>query len=413
MSIMSRTRFFSSPFAAVFLGFVFVVLGPLANAQRNPIDIGDVTVQSGERGVIPVVISSDSAELRQIAERAFGAHGGYKVQRERAGAAFVFTFRAGNNGVTVDISSGNPLRSQFSQTVSGTSQRNALFRAADLAVLKTTGQPGFFAGRVAFVGERTGAKEVYVADLFMGEVMQVTNDRSQSVGPRWAPDGQSLLYTGYFQSGFPDIFKIDLVSRQRQPFVSMRGTNTGARYSPDGRRIAMVLSGEGTPEVYVSNSAGRQIRRMTRTKSVQSSPTWSPDGSRLAFTSDRDGRPQIFMMSASGGEMRRVPTNISRYCAEPDWNPRFGNLIAFTAAMDRGFQVAVYDFETRQSRFVTQGRGDAVEPVWLSDGRHLIFTARTSSSSDLVLLDTQTGRTTTLGNRNLGQTSQADFWIQR
>src|SRR5690606_8569897 len=124
-------------------------------------------------------------------------------------------------------------------------------------------------------------------------------------------------------------------------------------------------------------------------------------------------RPQIFMMNASGGEMRRIPTNISRYCAEPDWNPRFGNLIAFTAAMDRGFQVAVYDFETRQRRCVTQGRGDAVEPVWLNDERHLIFTARTSDSSNLVLLDTQTGRTTTLGNRNLGETSQADFWIRQ
>lgn len=410
---MITTRLFSSKQTLLLAAAFLALLAPQVFGQRGSIDIGEVTVEGGERGVIPVLISSNAPELKQLAERAFGAHGGYRPMKERSGAAFVFTFRTVGSGVALDISSGNPLQSQFSQTVTGSSQRNALLKAADLAVQKTSGKPGFFAGRIAFVGERTGHKEIYVGDVLMGEVMQVTNDESESVSPRWAPDGQRVLYTGYFQTGFPDIFEIDLVSKKRRAFVSLKGTNTGARFSPDGRRIAMVLSGEGTPEVYVSNNAGRQIRRLTRTKSVQSSPTWSPDGQRLAFTSDRDGRPQIFWMRASGGEMRRIPTDISRYCAEPDWNPRDSNLLAFTAAMSGGFQVAVYDFSTRKSRFVTQGRGDSVAPVWLGDGRHLIYTARTSSSSDLMLMDTLTGRTTKLGNKNLGETSQADFWMPR
>lgn len=406
-SSVSRRSLF--PLLTVFLALLTTTL----QGQRGEITLPDVVVR-GDRAGIPVLIASDSAEMRQMAETAFSAHGGYRLVRERTGAAFTFTFRAaGGNQVALDISSGNPPRSQFQQSVSGTSPRNALFRAADLAVSKTSGQPGFFGGRLTFVGEQTGAKEIYVSDLFMGEVMRLTNDRSQSVGPRWAPDGQRVLYTGYFQTGFPDIFEIDLINRQRRPFMSKRGTNTGARFSPDGHRIAMILSGEGTPEVYVSNSAGRQIRRLTRTKSVQSSPTWAPDGSQLAFTSDRDGRPQIFVTSISGGSMRRIPTNISGYCAEPDWNPRHPNLIAFTAATAGRFQLALYDFNTRQSRFLTQGGSDAIEPVWTNDGRHLVYTARTANSSNLMLLDTQTGRSTRLGSRNGGRTSQADFWIRR
>jgi TolB protein len=409
----SRPFFLSRACFISFCSALVVLFSPMLSAQGREIDIGEVTVQGGDRRVIPVMIASDSAEMRQAAEVAFNVHGGYRVVRDRAAAAFTFTFRAaGGNNVALDISSGNPPRSQLQQTVSGTSQRNALLRAADLAVARTSGQPGFFAGRLAFVGERNGAKDIFVSDLFMGEVMQLTNDRSQSVGPRWAPDGQKILYTSYFQSGFPDIFQIDLISRQRRPFMTVRGTNTGARFSPDGHRIAMVLSGEGTPEIYVSNSAGRQVRRLTRTNSVQSSPTWSPDGTQLAFTSDRDGKPQIFVMAASGGTMRRLPTNISGYCAEPDWNPRQANLIAFTAAVSGRFAVAVYDFNTRQSRFVTQGSGDAIEPVWMNDGRHLVFTARTSTTSTLMLLDTETGRSTALGNRNIGRISQADFWLQ-
>jgi TolB protein len=402
-------RTFSS---ALLLLCLFLV--PSLVGQRGDIHIGDVTVPAGDRDVIPIFIASDSAEMRQQAEQAFSVHGGYRLVRDRSAAAFTFTFRpAGTNQVAIDISSGNPPRSQLQQTVTGTSPRNALFRAADVAVSRTSGQPGFFAGRLTFVGDRSGNKEIYVSDLFMTEFMQITQDRSQSVGPRWAPDGQRILYTTYFQSGFPDIFQIDLISRQRRPFINMRGTNTGARFSPDGNRVAMILSGEGTPEVYVSNAAGRQIRRLTRTTSVQASPTWSPDGTQLAFTSDRDGRPQIFVMSASGGNMRRIPTNISGHCVEPDWNPRDPNLLAFTAAVSGRFAVAIYDFNTRQSRFVTQGSGDAIEPVWTNDGRHLIYTARTATSSQLMLLDTRTGRSSPLGSRNQGRTSQADFWIQR
>lgn len=407
-AMTSSSSFFRRFFIGL-LGFLLTVMPHLMVAQSGR-DIGDITVKS-ERGVVPVMIASDSAEMKQLAERAFDAHGGYRVVRDRSSASYVFTFRpADGNSVALEIASGN---SPFRETVKGTSPRNALLRAADLAVSKTSLQPGFFAGRLAFVGDRTGRKEIYVSDLFMGEAVQVTKDRSESVGPRWAPDGQRILYTGYFQSGFPDIFQIDLVGRQRRPFITMRGTNTGARFSPDGNRIAMILSGEGTPEVYISNRAGRQIRRVTRTNSVQSSPTWSPDGRQLAFTSDRDGRPQIFMVPVSGGTMRRIPTNISRYCAEPDWNPRHANLLAFTAATSGRFAVAIYDFNTRQSKFVTNGSGDAVEPCWVDDGRHLVYTARTASSSTLMLLDTQTGKATPLGGRSMGRTSQADFWIQR
>ena len=410
---MLSIRSFSCPGLFSLLAAALFLLPP-APAVAQVIDIGPIVVPGGERGVVPVQIVSDQPDLRQAAEQAFAVHGGFRVVRDRSAASFVFTFRAaGGTRVGLDISSGNPLRSQFQETVTGTSLLNGLYRAADLAVAKTSGQPGFFAGQLAFVGQRTGAKEVYSSDLFLNEVVQLTRDGSDSIGPRWSPDGQKILYTSYYRSGFPDIFAIDVANRRRDPFVSVRGTNTGARFSPDGNRVAMVLSGEGSPELYVSNGNGQQIRRLTRTNAVQSSPAWSPDGSRIVFTSDRDGRPQLFTISASGAGMSRLPTNISGYCAEPDWNPRFANLIAFTAAVDRRFAVAVYDFSKRESRFLTQGSADAVEPRWTNDGRHLIYTARTSSSSTLMILDTQTGRSSPLSQRNLGKTAQADFWMAR
>jgi TolB protein len=245
-----------------------------------------------------------------------------------------------------------------SQVVTGTSPRNALLRAADVAVEKTNGLGlrGFFASRLAFVGSRGRTEEILVGDLFFGEVRQLTQDHAQMLSPRWSPDGSRLVYTSFYKSGFPDIFQIDLNTYQRTTLVSLKGTNSGARFSPNGQQVAMVLSGEGNPEIYVGNAQGRLLRRLTRTDAVEASPCFSPDGSRLVFTSDAVGGPQLYTMPVAGGTMTRLPTAISGYCAEPDWSRGNPNRIAFTMKIGRGYQIAVYDLATHQSQQVSRKR---------------------------------------------------------
>jgi TolB protein len=116
------------------------------------------------------------------------------------------------------------------------------------------------------------------------------------------------------------------------------------------------------------------------------------------------------MMSVAGGSMMRLPTNISNYCAEPDWSTAKPNMIAFTAAVGASFQVAIYDLSSRQSQIVTRGGGDSIEPCWLADGRHLICTARSAGVRQLKIVDTETGRMTMISPAALGQASQANYW---
>lgn len=376
-------------------------------------ELGDITVQS-DVAVIPVKVVADSVEIRRLAENAFSTHGRYRVVRNESDAKFVFRFAVGGtNSITLAIESGNPAQTLYQDTIRGTSLRNALFRASDRAVLKTAGTPGYFAGRLTFISERTGSKEVYVSDLFFGEALQMTSDRSESIMPRWSPDGTKIIYTSYFETGFPDIFQIDTLTQQRKAFVSLKGTNSSARYSPDGGKVAMILTGEGNPEVYVSNAFGRQIRRLTKTNAIEATPSWSPFGDRLVVTSDLAGKPQLFLLSTSGGSLQRIPTNISGYCAEPDWNRADADLLAFTVASGKQFQIATYSFSKRKSVVLTQGSSDGIEPCWTNDGRHLVFTRRSSSGQEVWLLDSESGKTTRLSPQSLGSTSQANFIYQK
>ncbi len=370
-------------------------------AQR---DIGVVDVNANAQ-VLGITVSSSSTELQNLAMQAFNAHGRYRLLA--SGGAYSLNFApAGASAVTLTISRGGS--TIHTQTVSGTNLRNALLRAADVAVNRTSGLRGWFAGKLAFVSERTGKPEVYTSDLFFGELVKWTSDGKQVIGPRWAPDGSKIVYTSY-RTSFPDIYEIEFATRRISLLASFKGTNSGARYSPDGSRLAMVLSGEGNPEVYVGNASARQLRRLTTNQSVEASPTFSPDGSRVLYVSDSAGGPQLYTVPVNGGSPTRLATNISKYCAEPDWSAADPSKIVFTAGMGRGYQSAVFDTKTGASKFVTKAPTDSIEPVWLADGRHIICTYRAANSKVLYIVDTESGKATRLSPAAMGNTGNASY----
>jgi TolB protein len=372
-------------------------------AQR---DIGTVDVNADTQ-TTAISVSSSSPELQNLALKAFGAHGRYRLVA--SGGAFNLTFTpAGANQVTVSITKGSAGTPVHTETVAGTSLRNALLRAADVAVTKTSGLRGFFAGRLAFVGEATGKTEIYTSDLFFGEAQRWTADGKQIMSPRWVPGGAKIVFTSY-RTSFPDIYMLELNNRRISLLASFKGTNSGGSFSPDGTRVAMILSGEGNPEVYVANAQGRQIRRLTNTPAVEASPTWSPDGSRILYVSDSAGGPQLYVMPATGGAPTRLATNISGYCAEPDWSAANPDKIVFTAKIGSGYQIGVFDLATRASKIVSKAPTDAIEAVWMADGRHVVCTFRAANTRSLYLLDTESGKATRLSPTSLGNASGAAY----
>jgi TolB protein len=386
----------------LFSATMLFLASPFIEAQ-DAIQLGDVVGSSSVR-TRTVQVLGDPAGLADQAARLFDLHGGF----ERVGNRSDFTFRfvaSGANGVSLSIGSGG--KQLWQGDFQGATQREALFAAADVAVSKTLGIPGFFQSSLAFVSDRTGHAEIYKADILFQAVRQLTRDRSQCLSPDLSPDGKTLLYTSYHGTGFPDIYKIDLASGKRSVFAGFKGTNTGASFSPDGRSVAMVLSGSGNSEVYISSSEGRQLRRLTRSTSLEAGPCWAPDGRRLAFTSDQMGGPQIYAMDVQGRSMSRVRTDISRNCSEPAWNPRDATQLAFTAAVAGEFEVALYSFKEGRSRIISKGSGDAVHPAWLNDGRHLIYTERTARYTRLMILDSITGKRARLSPVELNNAQEA------
>jgi len=286
-------------------------------------------------------------------------------------------------------------KSALQKTYSG-SGRGRMHAFADDIVETLTGTPGIASSKIAFVATKSGPKEIYTCDADGAGVVQLTRDGKISVAPNISADRRRLVYTGY-QSGYADVYEIDLGSGARNRIMKYPGTNSGAAFSPDGNRIAVTLSKDGNPELYVASAGGGGARRLTHTPGVESSPTWSPNGDEIIYSSDDRGGPQLYRISAGGDGARALSTG-SSYCTEPNWSPD-GKRVAFNTRSG-GFQVTILDLGSGSTRTVGEGQ----DPAWGADSRHLIF----ASGGALVMFDTVTGQRTTLVS-GLGKISEPSW----
>ena len=295
-------------------------------------------------------------------------------------------FQVGGLGVVKDRGGKTVLQSSYNG-----SARGKIHAFADDIIETLTGVKGFAHTKIAFVATKTGKKEIYTCDADGSNVVQLTRDNAISVAPSISPDAHKLAYTGY-QSGYADVYEIDLGSGARNRILKYPGTNSGAAYSPDGSRLAVTLSKDGNPELYVTGGLG--AKRLTHTKGVESSPTWSPDGSEIIYSSDEHGGPQLYRISSGGGGARALSTGHG-YCTEPNWSPD-GKKVAFNTRSG-GFQVTILDLNGGGTRSVGEGQ----DPVWGANSRHILF----ASGGSLVLLDTLTGQRITVVS-GLGRISE-------
>jgi len=358
---------------------------------------------------------STGSTLKKYARRAFILHGGYKEVPVSQGH-YTFEFRSeGSNRTGLRILTGKPRRMVFSKSFSGSDQLLSMLRACDAAVVQTLRIPGFFSGRLAFLSDQTKSKEIYTGNALLTSAMPKTNFKKITYNASWSADGRGIFFTSN-RHVFNNVFYLNLGDNRISTIAKYKGNNLRAAQNPLTGQVALILSSSGNPELWLADRANARPKRVTRNKSNESGPCWSPDGRRLIVTSDARGKPQLYEVKLASGALSKIPTNVSSHCTEASWNPRDSSKVAFTAAVGGGFQVCLFDFGTRKSRILTQGTSHSIQPCWVNDGRHLIFTQRSRGGAQrLMIIDTEGegAKPEAMHGKSFGNCSQASFFYPR
>ncbi len=249
--------------------------------------------------------------------------------------------------------------------------REMILKFCDEIILNLTGQPGISRTHIAFTSDRTGHKEIYLADVLGDEIRQVTNHRDLAVAPRFSPDGHHLSYTTYHH-GNADLYITDL--RQTvttRPLSRRPGLNMAPAWLPDGKSMVVTLSKDGNPDLYRMDPKGKILGRLTANAGINVSPSFSPDGRRLAFVSDRSGTPQIYIMELANKSVRRL-TFEGTYNTTPNWSPK-GDLIVYSGEYKGHYNLFVISPEGGPPTLLTKSWGDHESPCWSPDGNQIVY----------------------------------------
>jgi eukaryotic-like serine/threonine-protein kinase len=267
-----------------------------------------------------------------------------------------------------------------------TQDANGTLRSSPLVAISSTRQdsnPQFSpdAMRVAFVSNRSGDAEIWIADVDGANAFQLTAMGAPATGtPRWSPDGQQIVFNSNL---------------------------------------------EGHWVVYVVPASGGRPRRLTSGPASDGVPSFSHDGQWIYFSSNRTGQFQIWKVPAAGGNAVQVTHNIgyvafespdgmhvyyTQTLAEPSalWRvPVAGGQPAKVVdgvvwrnfvVLERGIyyidressttRLQFFDFATERVTTAAAGLGDVRYGLTASpDGRTVLYTRVDSTTDDLMLVE--------------------------
>lgn len=254
--------------------------------------------------------------------------------------------------------------------------RRTAHRISDFIYEKLTGEPGFFATRLAFVRRDDAVYSLVVSDADGQNTQIALRSKEPIISLTWSPDGTRLAYVSFEErNGInkPIVYVHTLATGRRAIIANERGSNSAPAWSPDGNRLAVVLTRDGNSQIYIVNADGSGLRRLSRSSGIDTEPTFTLDGKEIFFTSDRGGSAQVYRVSVEGGDARRV-TFGGPFNARPQISPD-GKSLAYITRRDKLFRVAVMELASQRETLVSEGPKDD-SPSFAPNSKWIIYSSR-------------------------------------
>jgi len=159
-------------------------------------------------------------------------------------------------------------------------------------------------GMLAYVSERSGLPQIWLIDIMTRQSSQLTFSPEGACQPDWAPDGKQIVFVSPCaskRSRYPgsSLFVIDVDSGTLKPLPASLEGDFDPAWSPDGDWIAYTSLIKGQLQLMKIHTEDLEIVKLSDGSYDDMDPAWAPGGDQIAFVRIRSVS-QIWLMDADG-----------------------------------------------------------------------------------------------------------------
>ena len=172
-----------------------------------------------------------------------------------------------------------------------------------------------------------------------------------------------------------DLWAVDPAGGVAVNLTNAPGVDTGAAWSPDGKRIAFASNRDDNYNIYVMNADGTGVKRLTGGSLSSLTPLWSPDGRWIAFARGAE----IHMMRPDGSSKRMVYRSHSGWMpiSLGDWSPDGRTLLFDLEGSENSYDIWSLDVAARRASRLIATPVSEYGPDFSPNGRNIAFTRET------------------------------------
>jgi Tol biopolymer transport system component len=169
-----------------------------------------------------------------------------------------------------------------------------------------------------FLGEQGRYGDYWIIPTDGSDPRRVTSDLQEGGAPAWTPDGTSLVVPSA-RSGSVNLWRIPIAGGAPEALTTGTGEDLDPAVSPDGRTL-LFANVKRTWALVVQNVRSGTRKTLIEKRTPLAFPRYSPDGRRIALMGRNSrGEMQLFVMSADDVNPSAVTDGAGELNIMPQW----------------------------------------------------------------------------------------------
>ena len=222
-----------------------------------------------------------------------------------------------------------------------------------------------------FYSKRDGNAEIYSLDLESKKASRLTNHQATDVLPITSPNGKLILFISNRDSLSRSVYVMKKDGSSVKSLTKNTLYEESPDWSPSGQKVIFTrqlrdpndTSHAANGEIHMMNSDGSNVKRLTSKPGYDSGAKFSPDGKKIAFYGIDNNQWDLYIMDSDGSNLYNL-TNDSIECYSPNWSPD-GKWLVYTAGENGVYNIWKINIESKTRIQLTNTIGRNVGPVWI------------------------------------------------